>query len=70
MNIVIHIFRRNSSRKRKTNISSQKNISWEVRGPGGCGEIPKSIESEINKSQGVVRIIVIHDSDRIYPGQN
>lgn len=55
--------------KGKTNISSQKNISWEVRGPGDCGEIPKSIESEINKSQGVVRIIVIHDSDRIYPGQ-
>ncbi|MBN3230614.1 hypothetical protein [Pectobacterium brasiliense] len=55
--------------KGKTNILSQKNISWEVRGPGGCGEIPKSIESEVSKSQGVVRIIVVHDSDRVYPGQ-
>lgn len=53
----------------KTNLLSQKNISWEVRGPGGCGEIPKSIESEVSKSLGVLRIVVVHDSDRVYPAQ-
>lgn len=45
-----------------------KNTAWEVKGTGGCGEIPKAIRSEVAKSKGILRLFVIHDSDKIHPG--
>ncbi|MBU4682482.1 hypothetical protein KC222_10695 [Cedecea davisae] len=52
----------------KFSILESKDISWEIRGAGGCGEIPKHILSEIEKMKGLKRILVLHDSDRLYPG--
>lgn len=53
----------------KVNLIKLKNVAWEFKGAGGCGEIPKVIESESNKFGGNFRAVVIHDSDRFYPGQ-
>lgn len=53
----------------KNNIINLKNVSWEFKGAGGCGEIPKVIDSESNKFGDNFRAIVIHDSDRLHPGQ-
>ena len=44
-----------------------KNKSWEIKGAGGCGEIPKHIKNESAKMKGLNRIVVIHDSDRLNP---
>ncbi len=57
------------SAMKKKNLQDLKNISWEVKGAGGCGEIPKLIESESAKFGRNFRAVVIHDSDRMFPNQ-
>lgn len=47
-------------------LKKTKNISWEVKGAGGCGEIPKTINSECEKfEKSPFRVVVIHDSDKL-----
>ncbi|MBL0867192.1 hypothetical protein G5647_12235 [Pectobacterium carotovorum] len=53
--------------QQKFSLLQSKDISWEVRGAGGCGEIPKHILNESTKMKGMKRILVVHDSDRLYP---
>ncbi|KTS17798.1 hypothetical protein V8Z79_15310 [Pantoea dispersa] len=47
-----------------------KDISWEIKGTGGCGQIPRAIVSEVKKSHGILRLFVIHDSDKLFPGSD
>lgn len=51
----------------KEYLLDSRNKSWEIKGAGGCGEIPKHIRSESFKMRGFNRIVVIHDSDRLNP---
>lgn len=53
--------------KKKISLLQSKDISWEIRGAGGCGEIPKHILSEVTKMKAIKRVLVVHDSDRFYP---
>ncbi|AFR05131.1 hypothetical protein V6M93_19140 [Pectobacterium brasiliense] len=56
--------------QKKLSLLQSKDISWEIRGAGGCGEIPKHILSEATKMNNMKRILVVHDSDQLYPGDN
>jgi len=51
----------------KEHLIDVRDISWEIKGAGGCGEIPKHIISESKKMKSLKRIIVVHDSDRMFP---
>lgn len=53
--------------QKKISLLQSKDVSWEIKGAGGCGEIPKHILSEVTKMKNLKRILVIHDSDRLYP---
>ena len=41
------------------------NSYWEIRGAGGCGEIPKLVEATVNASHSS-RVTVVHDSDKLF----
>ncbi|AST69706.1 hypothetical protein BFG07_14095 [Kosakonia cowanii] len=51
----------------KKYLLESRNKSWEIKGAGGCGEIPKHIKSESIKMNGLNRVVVVHDSDRLNP---
>nr|WP_172693803.1 hypothetical protein [Leclercia adecarboxylata]QBQ66553.1 Hypothetical protein [Leclercia adecarboxylata] len=51
----------------KQHLIDVRDISWEIKGTGGCGEIPKHIISESKKMKSLKRIVVVHDSDRMFP---
>ena len=43
---------------------------WEVESNGGCGEIPKLVDSICSRSEFLKRVMVVHDSDKYFAADN
>ncbi|MFB2653847.1 hypothetical protein [Shewanella seohaensis] len=49
------------------NIAESYGTLWSIESNGGCGQIPELIEEQLKCGICRTRILVIHDSDKLYP---
>lgn len=53
--------------KNYKNISNSYGSYWRIESAGGCGQIPVLIEDLLSLGMPKNRLVVIHDSDKLYP---